>query len=102
MANKRETLQNKLTEYYPEADVYPFDAECLLEELAEEGYQLVKIRKHAPRPAIKVIADFLDMFYGGDEPSTYMVDIDEDVLLKDLADAGYQIVKTEGNDTNGK
>ena len=94
--SKREVLQRKLEEYYDDGVKY-FDADCLLDDLRDEGYQLIKIRNAAPRKARQVIVDFLNTFYG-DDGGKYMPDIDEAILIQDLQGAGYQIVKQEGKE----
>ncbi len=99
MSKKQEKIQEILEQFYC-GDVGPYDSQCFIEELAERGYQVVKVRKHAPRPAQAVIAEFLKTMYSneGEDPSSYqyyLEDIDEDILIGDLADAGYQIVKVE-------
>ena len=94
--SKREVLQRKLEEYYDDGVKY-FDTDCLLDDLRDEGYQLIKIRNAAPRKARQVIVDFLNTFYR-DDGDKYMPDIDEAILIQDLQDAGYQIVKQEGKE----
>ncbi len=91
--SKRETLQRALMEYYGKS----CDASCLLADLRDEGYQLIKIRNVAPRKARQVIVDFLNAYYG-DDGGKYIPDVDEVILIQDLQDAGYQIVKTEGKE----
>lgn len=95
---KREKVQSLLTQYYGKDNVLPWDSHCLIEDLEEAGYRLIKIRNKAPRAARKVIVDFLKMFYSRDDMEGYMENVDEDILLDDLQDAGYQIVKIEGKE----
>jgi 2-methylisocitrate lyase-like PEP mutase family enzyme len=95
--SKREKIQEILEQFYRDYNVAPYDSQCFIEELAERGYQVVKIRKHAPRTALKVIENFLKVMYSEEDDGTtsfYLAGIDEDILLDDLQDAGYQIVKT--------
>ena len=97
--SKREKIQEILEQFYRDYNVAPYDSQCFVEELAERGYQVVKIRKHAPRPALKVITEFLTVMYSRDDSEGYLEGIDEDILVDDLADAGYQIVKVEGENS---
>ena|ERR1017187_7068917 len=97
--SKREKIQEILEQFYRDYNVAPYDSQCFIEELAERGYQVVKIRKHAPRPALKVITEFLTVMYSRDDSEGYLEGIDEDILVRDLQEAGYQIVKVEGENS---
>src|ERR1017187_7856874 len=106
--SKREKIQEILEQFYRDYNVAPYDSQCFVEELAERGYQVVKIRKHAPRPAVKVISEFLKVMYsddsdeGDNSTSYYLEGVDEDILITDLQEAGYQIVKVGEGESNDK
>jgi uncharacterized protein YmfQ (DUF2313 family) len=96
--SKREQIQDILEQYYEHSG--ELDSQYFIEDLAERGYQVVKVRKHVPRPARKVITEFLTVMYS--EEGQYLAGVDEAILISHLADAGYHIVKVGEEESNDK